>query len=189
MCFENNAHQLAVLRNQKRPISVWKRGAVNPKTGVLYSSFGRHKTEWRQGTTVQPHLIRKPLRHNQEATAGLYFYTTKEPAADVHDSWRNFGHIGKTSVSIIILARVDPEDIIAANYNGMAICCTKAKVIRALNPDDSRIPRLISLAKRADQIIKEKDQSVIKMQKEIKKWEEEREEYVECLEQMTKQLA
>jgi len=189
MCFDNDADQLAVLRNQNHPITVWKRGTVNSRTGFLETSFGTRKIEWRQGATVKPHQIRKPLKHMQHASAGLYFYTTKEPAADVHDSWRNFRHIGKTSVSIIILAEVDPKDVIAANYNGMTICCTKAKVIKALNPDDSRIPRLTCLVKQADQTIKGKDRSVIKMQKEITQWKKEREEYVECLEQMTKQLA
>ncbi len=190
MCFENESEYLKWYRGLDRLIPVWKRGTIDPKTGVLYSFFGRHRTEWRQGTTVKPHLIRKPLKHKQEATAGLYFYTTEEPAAIVHDSWRNFGQVGKMiKLSIIILAEVAPEDVIAANYNGMTICCTKAKVIKALNPDDSRISRLTHWTEEADQIIKEKDKKSKEMQKEIRKWKEEREEHVECLEQMTKQLA
>ncbi len=180
MCFYNKAELLAEFRKRKEPITLWKRGKIDNKTGTLYTSFGGKKdnrVEWLPGTTVKPHEICKALKDLEQAKAGLYFNTKQQIR-------HTLTCVNGIKVNRIITAQVHPKNIIGVNYDGTVNCCTKATVIAApeANLVKWQAAGLKIFIKQAKDEIRSKEEAT-------KKWEEERDEHMECLEQMEKQLA
>lgn len=174
MCFTNKTITLNRLRKGKKPLKVWKVASYDEKTGIASTNYLDTKktyTEWKIGTVVKAHLIRKPLNDGQEAGSGLYFYT--------HNPDANY-HLGRNE--IIITATVKPKDIIAANCS--IICVTAATVIGAptITPAQAKIAWLQKKVKST--ILSINSQNAV-----TSLWEKEgRDVADECLKQMIAEI-
>jgi hypothetical protein len=141
MCFFNNEKQLAKVRALKKPITVWKKGRIDDKTGRVTTSNpqdhspNKKRIVWIPKTVVKPDKIRKPLGHNKECSSGLYFYTSKFMIGAIRNTYKG-----------LVKAQVDPKDVIAVSDDGYTICSVAATVIDAPNPDQ-RLWRLDYLKK------------------------------------------
>lgn len=165
MCFNNDKIQLDKFRTRKTRFTVWKTGHPNRKTGIVHTSYCGYNDNdviWKKGTTVKPHAIRKPLKHRQVASAGLYFYTEKP-----------IPHYG----AFLVTAKINPKDIIAVNEKGTTICVTEAYVVDApnLDPKEMRIKFLIDALKN--------------YQESLDRWKKEQETNEEALEHIERELA
>lgn len=177
MCIINNKAQLDKFRAKKRPIIGWKKGHINPKTGlVITTGFGfpvKGKAVWKKGTTVKPHRIHKPLGDKCPSTAGLYFYTDEEKI----EYAARYSNVGA------VKAKICPKDIIAVSDDGKTFCANEAFVLDAPNPnpDEMRtkyLKKRITLARNERNVRK----SV------IKDWTEEHDAKEEALQQMVDEV-
>lgn len=148
MCFINHKGKLNELRGRKRPVSVWKTGSVDQKTGWVETQYRDfdvlHHVVWIPGQTVRPHKIREPLQNGHRCSAGLYFHTTTRDMRYCKG---------------LVLATVEPKDIIGVSCDGQQLCCIAAKVTKTPNVDSRaiRMKFLRELVKQAEQHIAERE--------------------------------
>lgn len=172
MSFSNHLEKLNEFRAGKA-IIVWKRGNLDEKTGRLYtrSPFSSERIWWLKGKIVVPDKIMTPRKEGKSAENGLYFDTQKPDELASFDD------------EDLIKARVQPKDIIAANFDGTTICAVAAKIIDAPNPNQKwqRIEYLKKQLAGSGVIIQQRD---LKSQE----WAEEREDYLEAQQQIADEL-
>lgn len=174
MCFENSKTELDKYRQRKNPITVWKTGSINPDTGWVTTQFGKAKAVWIKGQVTHADKIRKPLTNGAYASCGLYFYTSEPKKGDYNQYYK------------VVVATVEPKDVIAANWHGDVICAIKATVIKAPMPNKKeitakRIKFLQDNIQAANQSIRIKYETIINQNQSI-------EENQEALQQMIDEL-
>jgi len=183
MCFHNDAEKLKKFRSRKRAITVWKKGNPDEHTGLVITSRGGKKVVWELGKIAVPDKIHKPLSHQRICTHGLYFHTSKP------DSYNySYG-------LALIEAKVYPKDIIAVSNNSYdtdeeMICCVKAKVTKAPNPDQRkmRIKYLKVCLVAAKARVSERRIQVKQWQAEIELWQDREIEDLEATQNMQDEL-
>lgn len=183
MCFENNKRNLDRLRKGKRAITVWKTGDLDEKTGLVNTGCSDELVVWKKGEVVRPHKILKPLRHGAYCSAGLYFYTTTPPKGESYQRESVIFFPSADSPALVVVARVNPQDIIAVSFDAEMICCIAAGVIRAPGAD----PKLMRI-KLLKKTIRGATGTLDERAKTLKQWEEEREDKEEALQNMRNEL-
>lgn len=176
MCFINCKKQLDRFRARKRAITAWKNGDIDCATGIVVTEGDggdpKKRTEWRKGEEIQPHRIRQPLRDGHRPGAGLYFNTRKNCANCFGDA--------------VVKAKIQPEDIIAVDECGETICCVKATVVDAPNPDQ-RLMRIKYLRKIMHSSADACKELQLKQNK-LKQKQDEQQEVMECMKTELKAL-
>ena len=172
MCFSNDPIELAKFRARKSPITVWKRGDLDEKTGRVYTEWDgdQDRVWWVKGKVTKPTRIRQPLKGRASCTSGLYFYTKLSAVPSNSYVPRE-----------LIKARVNPQDIIAVSSDDgrQTVCCVAAKVIDAPNPCQRKRRLKWLTAKITGAKVETKHRK-----ETIQQWLAEQEDKAECLERM-----